>query len=123
MNRSPILPILVLFTLLFSLSLFGEEKEGDLAPPEPFATSLINMQSLLPTNVESVSTISGGWSTSETDFVVLGPEPLVLNRQYAGDQSHSVVMGYNWNFNRPQKLIVRSKRIGNEQHCKVKNSI
>ncbi len=45
--------------------------------------------------------------------------PLVLNRHYSGDLSHSDKLGYNWDFNRPHKLIFDSKEKG-ARHFKVR---
>lgn len=88
------------FTFLFA-------EEGGFTPPEePFASSLVKTQNLLSTVVDSISAISGEWIHSETDFVVLGPEPLILNRNYTGDHAHNDKLGYNWDFSRPHKLIV-----------------
>jgi hypothetical protein len=95
------------------LAIFAEEEIAT-PPDEPFVSSLVKTQSLLSTTVDSVSTISGEWLHSETDFVVLGPEPLILNRQYAGDHSHNDKLGFNWDFNRPHKLIIDAKEKGSK---------
>ncbi len=109
--------IWILISCFYFIALFAEEET--LPPLEPFTSSLVETQSLLSTSVDSVSTISGEWLVSETDFVVLGPDPLVLNRHYSGDLSHSDKLGYNWDFNRPHKLIFNSKEKG-ARHFKVR---
>jgi len=81
--------------------------EDDLSlPDEPFVSSLVKTQNHLSTIVDSISVISGEWVQSETDFVVVGPEPLILNRCYTGDHAHDDRLGYNWDFNRPHKLVI-----------------
>lgn len=72
---------------------------------DPFASSLINTQNLLPTTIQSVSAISGEWLESETDFIVQGHDPLILTRSYSANYSHGK-LGYNWEFNRPHKLRI-----------------
>jgi RHS repeat-associated protein len=95
------------------VSLWSHE-ESFTPPEEPFISSLVKTQNLLSTVVDSVSAISGEWMHSETDFVILGPEPLILNRYYTGDHAHSTKLGYNWDFSRPHRLIVdvQEKKIG-----------
>lgn len=90
----------------FYLGFLFAEEEGFTPPEEPFASSLVKTQNLLSTVIDSVSAISGEWIHSETDFVILGPEPLILNRNYTGDHAHNSKLGYNWDFSRPHKLIV-----------------
>ena len=88
------------FKFYLFLSLKAEEERFD-----PFSSSLANAQHLLPTTIQSVSVISGEWLESETDFIVKGPDPLVLSRSYSADY-HAGRLGYNWEFNRPHSLIV-----------------
>ncbi len=95
---------IVAHCLYFVLLLANED--GYTPPEEPFLSSLVKTQNLLSTVVDSVSAISGEWMHCETDFVVLGPEPLILNRYYMGDHSHSSKLGYNWDFSRPHHLII-----------------
>lgn len=95
-----------IFVCHFSFSFLLADEESFIPPDEPFVSSLVKTQNLLSTVINSVSAISGEWMHSETDFVVLGPEPLILNRCYTGDHSHSNKLGYNWDFNHPRKLII-----------------
>lgn len=97
--------IWILTCQIYFAFLFAEE-ESFTPPEEPFTSSLVKTQNLLSTVIDSVSAISGEWIQSETDFVVLGPEPLILNRNYTGDHAHDDKLGYNWDFSRPHKLIV-----------------
>ena len=76
------------------------DEEGD-----PFTSSLVNKQNLLPTTVQSISVMTGEWLESEIDFIVPGHDPLVLTRSYAADYSLGK-LGYNWEFNRPNDLII-----------------
>ena len=99
-------------------SLFADEDQF-VPPDEPFVSSLVKTQNLLSTMVDSVSAISGDWIQSETDFVILGPEPLILNRYYTGDHSHSDRLGYNWDFNRPHKLMIDVQEKGT-QHAQAR---
>ena len=62
---------------LLSVSWLCAEDDHSLPPDQPFVSSLVKTQNLLNSLVDSVSTISGEWVHSETDFVVLGPEPLI----------------------------------------------
>lgn len=99
------------FWILLSISCFNSlvaEEESE-THNEPFDSSLVKTQNLLSTVVNSVSAISGSWILSETDFIVLGPEPLILNRYYMGDHTHSDKLGYNWEFSRPHQLIIDLK--------------
>ena len=82
------------FQLCFNFLIAEEEKSTH--SDEMFNSSLVKTQNLLSTIINSVSAISGEWIQSETDFVLLGPEPILLNRYYAGDQAHSDQLGYNW---------------------------
>lgn len=108
------------FILLLNISLlFGSDEEGFTPPAEPFTSSLVNAQNLISSVVDSVSTISGEWVQSETDFIILGPEPLILSRTYSGDHSHNHKLGYNWDFNRPHKLIINIEDKKNKK-AKVK---
>ena len=84
---------------------FAAEEEAS-SSEDPFATSLVKTQNLLSTIVGSVSAISGEWIQSETDFVVLGPEPLILNRCALGNPTVDHLLGYQWDFNRPHPLII-----------------
>ncbi len=84
-------------------TLFSEEESQ---ADSVFESSLVKTQHLLSTFVNSVSAVSGDWMQSETDFVVLGPEPLILNRYYIGDHSLNKKLGYNWTFNHPRQLII-----------------
>ena len=93
-------------------TLYSADGDQSAPPDEPFVSSLVKTQSLLSTLVDSVSTISGEWIHSETDFIILGPEPLILNRNYCGDHAYSDRLGYNWDFNRPHKLIIDVKEKG-----------
>lgn len=93
----------------FCFGLLFADEEAFTPPDEPFVSSLVKTQNLLSAVVDSVSAISGEWIHSETDFVVLGPEPLILNRYYMGDHSHNAKLGYNWNFSRPHQLIIDLK--------------
>ncbi len=95
--------------LYFSLTVLIAEEENFTPPDEPFVSSLVKTQNLISTVVNSVSSISGEWIHSDTDMMVLGPEPLILNRCYIGDHAHDDRLGYNWDFNRPHKLIVSTQ--------------
>jgi hypothetical protein len=103
---------------IFTAFLFAEE-EINLPSADPFVSSLVKTQNMISTIVDSVSVISGEWLHSETDFVILGPEPLILNRLYSGDHSHGETLGYNWDFNRPHRLIADAKENGTK-HFKVR---
>ena len=92
----------ILLTLLSSLAWAFEEEIGE----DYFNSSLTNTQSLLPTTINSISTLSGEWLESETDFIVAGPEPVVLTRSYAAGHS-SNELGFNWEFNYLHKLIIK----------------
>lgn len=98
--------LLCTMILLLTSTLLLANEDQFTPPDEPFESSLVKTQHLLSTAVDSVSTISGEWIQSETDFVVSGPEPLILNRCYSGDHAHDDRLGYNWDFNRPHKLII-----------------
>jgi hypothetical protein len=74
---------------------------------DPFVSSLTNTQTFLPTTIHSISAISGEWLESETDLVLQGAEPLSLTRCYSPGYS-SGKLGFNWEFNRPQSLVVHS---------------
>lgn len=71
-----------------------------------FDTSLVNTSTILPTTVHSVSVISGAWLNTETDFALVGPEPLILNRSYSTEHLLHNQLGYHWCFNRPQRLVI-----------------
>lgn len=116
MNRFFLLRISIY--CLFATFLFADE-EINLPPADPFVSSLVKTQNMLSSIVDSVSVISGEWLHSETDFVILGPEPLILNRLYSGDHSHGERMGYNWDFNRPHRLIADAKENG-KKHFKIR---
>ncbi len=85
----------VLFTLITSLAWTFEEGVGE----DYFNSSLIKTQSLLPTTINSISALSGEWLDSETDFIVAGPEPVVLTRSYSLNNREGW-LGFNWDFDR-----------------------
>jgi hypothetical protein len=93
--------ILIVFNLLY-----GEE---DTPERDPFNTSLVSTQSLLPAIVQSVSPISGEWLNFSTDLIVVGPEPLVLNRTYGPNFDKEGKLGNNWDFNREHPLNINTK--------------
>lgn len=95
------------------------EDEGVLPSSDLFSSSLVKTQSLISTMVQSVSTVSGEWLHAQTDFVVMGPKPIILNRYYAGDQTHCKRLGYNWSFSHPQHLIINSKDKEGHGHFKT----
>jgi hypothetical protein len=90
--------------LLFLVSsLFAEE---EILPDDPFTSSLVQTQTLLPTTVQSVSVLSGEWLCSIPDLSVQGPEPLVLGRTLSSDGSYSKKLGFQWDFNLPASLMI-----------------
>ena len=95
----------ILFTLISSLAWTFEEEIGE----DYFNSSLIKTQSLLPTTINSISALSGEWLESETDFIVAGPEPVVLTRSYSlgNREGH---LGFNWDFNRLRFSFSHPKR-------------
>lgn len=90
--------LVIFFNLAFFSIACAEEAD-------PFASSLINTQSLLPTSIQSVSVISGEWSESETDFIIPGHDPFILTRSYSAGNIVGK-LGFNWEFNRPNRLSV-----------------
>lgn len=98
--------LLWIVTSLLCFNFLFAEEDKNTSHDDTFTSSLVKTQNLLSTIINSVSAISGEWIQSETDFVVLGPEPILLNRYYGGDQAHSDQLGYNWDFNHPRKLVI-----------------
>lgn len=99
-----------LFTFIIfvmTCCLYGQE---EVAESDPFTSSLVSTQSLLPTAVQSVSTISGEWLNFSTDLVVAGPEPIVLNRTYGSNGGNGSRLGSCWDFNREHPMLIRNKR-------------
>jgi len=101
-----------------ALATLSADEDIFIPPDEPFASSLVKTQNLLSTVVDSVSAISGEWIQSETDFVILGPEPLILHRFYSNNCAYNDRLGYNWEFSRPRKLILNMEG-KKKNHAKV----
>lgn len=102
------------FSMLCFFHVVAETEETEIQ--DHFKSSLISTQSLLSTTIDSVSTISGEWLNSEMDLIVNGPDPLVLTRFYLSNYTYSNRLGYNWEFNRPHDLTIKSsKKHGHKQ--------
>ncbi|WP_195155534.1 DUF6531 domain-containing protein, partial [Candidatus Protochlamydia phocaeensis] len=87
--------------LLACLSFFSLAAEEDNSEGDPFSSPQTQLHNALPLLVnDSVSVISGELLLSETDFVLSGPDSLVLTRHYSTGHLDKT-MGYNWEFNRP----------------------
>ncbi len=92
--------------LSFFSGVLHAQEEEDFSLEHLFDTSLVNTSTILPTTVHSISVISGAWLNTETDFALMGPEPLILNRSYSTEHLLHNQLGYHWCFNRPQRLVI-----------------
>ncbi len=92
-----------LIFLCFVGTLIAEE---EILPEDPFTSSLVSTQTLLPTTVHSISVLSGEWLYSIPDLSVQGPEPLVLSRTLSSDGSYSKKLAFQWDFNLPASLNI-----------------
>ena len=96
-----------LFVHLVFLSLIASLiAEEEILPEDPFVSSLVSTQTLLPTTVHSVSVLSGEWLYSVPDLIIQGPEPLVLSRSLSSNGSYSKKLAFHWDFNLPSSLII-----------------
>lgn len=99
---------LLFLSLFFSLPLLGEAPEyeaQDVATNEGLPSSIV---------AGSVCAITGEYCDSATDAVVVGPEPLVVSRQY-GSFSMATFMGKGWSFSDIDTVNYKSRHLEDGQ--------
>lgn len=100
-----------LFCLCFPLFLIAYENfEPDSSAPP--SQSLASTEGL-PSNLVNhcVCTITGEYIDSQTDIILPGPEPLVIQRNYSSQQRHGNFGGY-WCLNHLSSIITGSQHEG-----------
>lgn len=72
-------------------------------------TTVVSTQGI-PTSIVAghVSVISGDFCDTQTDIVIAGPDPLVLQRSYTSSNDSKSFLCRSWQLNHPQEMVLES---------------
>ena len=91
----------LLIALVFSIS--AQAWQGSMIEPASVASTEGVPSSIIGGHV---SAITGEFTDSQTDIVIQGPEPLVLQRVYSSGNNSINYLGHAWSLNHPQGMLM-----------------